>query len=1671
MGRSKYPEKYDTSVEIPQVRGNINEVGIDVLNSVRSAIFQIERTLGINPQGSATNSVADRLSKSLDLSGNIKKEAFDKAGVIYGQITNENISRVASIDESKLNLDFPTRLLQTELSLVIDKIDTLIPQIEEVSSKFSSHVLKDISGRHTSRSISVEEIPGVSSDTGLESISSGDLHTTLEDILNKHVKYSGLNISELNNSHNSNQIYFDNTNVSEYISSPNIQNAVEELALVAAGQQSGHQNIFHGNGYLNVSNLSILASNITLASGISVSFSKSLYTDSDRKTNISLITPQVVDFVEPSDLVEVALSSSSEVYVISDIIYDLSGNITNIIIFGSIPEASSSLSSISIYKRSKRQTSEWGLAPTIIENPNLLSADSIQIANPNSAGIVSKNFSSNMVEPGESFTLDINGKEYKVGCHNPSYLFQSLEAVISAINESLLEQGASALAYKVYSKKTSQYELAIVSNLYGEDTYLKILSSSSLAMIGLSDYADKIIYGTSGNNYIVNGVINSSIKEVLNLTGLTLDSGVNSISGIDFSAYDIKKGDIITISGSLQDDGSYIIINVTSSEIYVNPYQLTTGSWISVGDSATKFLISKNIINFENYKFLETSGFGNGSLFELIIDSSSNFVYRTKSEYTNSFLGNSFYSIIDCSQSDEDVIEEITFEIIDSKLYCYLDESDKKEITNYKNTNLTLYSKKVALYTKIIIYNSDDIESYISSLGVSSFSTNIYIYKKPDYDNILLIGNVSYSSAASRIEGSHFRLPYFYDLKDSGTIKLKDISEEVIRDLQVTPMKETRTSGVVLGLEITNVSTSLGSNYVVSVSSGIAYISGKRFILDAKENIDVGIPHASYDKIILFINNDGILFADSADSSTCNFYINSEENIVLGTIEYNSSLTQIIDQRIIISNLDLKLLNYITVSPVPGMGHFSSINSAIKYAKRFSQVYPNAGVPEIILKAGLHRVEVDIPVNYASRTNEDLINYYDKYGIYLDFPIKITGEGDSTVLDIITGYSDQPVSSDDRDSDAKNRGYILINGAGSTSYSSFSTDTFNDGNIILSNFKLKNSTILYIDPTILNTSTYNINFHRLKIKDVYFDWSNLIFNTTTFADTYYFNNGYAVKIISNTASPNDFMGGIDIHSCTFDTCYIDLSEDIYLLNISIKNNYFYSQNKKINSSANSFLIKNPNDITIAFFNNFYSNHISSNFSSAHSYLDNYDSYLFSNKSGTLSSYPSAVFSQKINTEDLTTYGNINLINIPVGSVSRTMNVGLPSTFSNTVSVSDELSVSGDLNVSGESTFTNTINSQNIVPNASSTYDIGELANFWDNIYVQNITTSFAGNSNLIGDVTLGLASSNNLTVNATANFNSNALFSTIDSNFIPSLGNTYDIGSSAVNWNNIYTSNLYSLIIDNIGAGSLGFIKTGRGLMVNEDQPPEARVHIKQSSNTTSSTYGPGVRLESSATSDFWDIQYSTGNSLGFAYNATRLGYLSAAGSDVSLNFTGQHKCCVDDSADISEYKNMVGLIVVSTGKYLNTIDDKNIATINESLPVIKLSDKPLQKSIFGVISDAEDINETSREYALGIFVSISEKLPTKEDTRVVVNSLGEGGVWVIDQGGNLENGDYITTSEVPGYGMKQDDDILRNYTVAKITQDCSFSNLTVNNKTVKEIVYNNKKYIAAFVGCTYHCG
>ena len=126
---------------------------------------------------------------------------------------------------------------------------------------------------------------------------------------------------------------------------------------------------------------------------------------------------------------------------------------------------------------------------------------------------------------------------------------------------------------------------------------------------------------------------------------------------------------------------------------------------------------------------------------------------------------------------------------------------------------------------------------------------------------------------------------------------------------------------------------------------------------------------------------------------------------------------------------------------------------------------------------------------------------------------------------------------------------------------------------------------------------------------------------------------------------------------------------------------------------------------------------------------------------------------------------------------------------------------------------------------------------------------------------------------------------------------------------------------------------------------------------------------------------------------------------------------------------------------------DKDGITIEDAVPIVALSRKKKDKRVFGVLG--------------------APKRNTNNKNRLIVNSVGEGAICVSNTNGNIENGDYIQSSDLLGYGEKQDDDILHNYTIAKATIDCSFELDSLYYQCHE--IENGVR--VAFIACSYHCG
>jgi len=171
--------------------------------------------------------------------------------------------------------------------------------------------------------------------------------------------------------------------------------------------------------------------------------------------------------------------------------------------------------------------------------------------------------------------------------------------------------------------------------------------------------------------------------------------------------------------------------------------------------------------------------------------------------------------------------------------------------------------------------------------------------------------------------------------------------------------------------------------------------------------------------------------------------------------------------------------------------------------------------------------------------------------------------------------------------------------------------------------------------------------------------------------------------------------------------------------------------------------------------------------------------------------------------------------------------------------------------------------------------------------------------------------------------------------------------------------------------------------------------------------------------------------------------------------FTGSHFAILSSeinnySNDFTEYdENAPNNLIFKRGLILSARDSTYIS-INNSIFNVELANSDNDKQVIGVFSNNYYPPEHERLHI---------------NSNASINSIGEGAIWVTNINGNIESGDYITSSIIPGYGKKQDDDLLHNYTVAKCITNINWNNIS------DTITYNNNTYKKIFVACTYHCG
>ena len=186
------------------------------------------------------------------------------------------------------------------------------------------------------------------------------------------------------------------------------------------------------------------------------------------------------------------------------------------------------------------------------------------------------------------------------------------------------------------------------------------------------------------------------------------------------------------------------------------------------------------------------------------------------------------------------------------------------------------------------------------------------------------------------------------------------------------------------------------------------------------------------------------------------------------------------------------------------------------------------------------------------------------------------------------------------------------------------------------------------------------------------------------------------------------------------------------------------------------------------------------------------------------------------------------------------------------------------------------------------------------------------------------------------------------------------------------------------------------------------------------------------------------GGGLEIGASAGDAGFAAYAFAGTYTPFTGSHDSLMDKTAPVPE-----------VGDLLVTVDTVAV-TISDTMPVVALSSEARQPAICGAFLNRRPADPDKPPSAMmedlteyrevnGVWMDVYPPVPewgplTGLYDVVFFNGVGEGGINACNQGGDIEPGDLLCSSSVPGKVMRQGDDVVHSYTVGKAMGRTTFS-------------------------------
>lgn len=268
--------------------------------------------------------------------------------------------------------------------------------------------------------------------------------------------------------------------------------------------------------------------------------------------------------------------------------------------------------------------------------------------------------------------------------------------------------------------------------------------------------------------------------------------------------------------------------------------------------------------------------------------------------------------------------------------------------------------------------------------------------------------------------------------------------------------------------------------------------------------------------------------------------------------------------------------------------------------------------------------------------------------------------------------------------------------------------------------------------------------------------------------------------------------------------------------------------------------------------------------------------------------------------------------------------------------------------------------------------------------------------------------------------------------------NTFTIAVNGRYNRSIGTAN--NMALNPFNFGQMG-TQDNAGYFANLGSTASSAVTEAFLANTTTTSAFVGRRYDTTGTTLINEIYLNNGS---YSAQSTTGAIYSSGGY---LPFTGTHDGLIDETE-----APVVGDIVVDY-QLEAILDPSNVVMLYKKSSVAN------QKGVIGVCMEVYEVppadwneyeNTGEVDPVTGNPVPNPEPIPNPmyypipAGQKVIhINALGEGTINVCGEGGNIEIGDLIVSSSIPGKGMKQSDDFVRSITVAKSRESVIFGSST----------------------------